>query len=341
MWLFIVIAGCIAAGFVYEAIGAARDRRRFPAPGRLFNVGGSHLHINIQGTGSPVVVLEAGVAGSSLGWALVQPELARFTCTAAYDRAGLGWSAPCHAPRTPEQMVSELNELLLQANLPPPYVLVGHSFGGLLIRAYASAKPDQIAGLVFVDPVSLSGWAECSPENLRRLRLGVKLSRRGAMLARIGVVRGALAVLSSGKKTFPKLIARATARQAAQTLSRLVGEVQKLPPEVRPMIRSHWSRSKCMTAMAAYLEALPASAAAVARRTIPPHIPFIILSAGNATPREVEERDELVRQSQRGRHLRVDGAGHWVQLERPDVVLQAVRELVRSKRAADRQSAGA
>ncbi len=328
MIFLILIAAAIAAGIAYQAFGAHRDTRRFPPPGRLIDIGPCRLHLNEQGIGSPTVILESGIAATSLSWALVQPKIAEFTRVCSYDRAGLGWSEKCAAPRTVQESVTELHALLSSAQVPPPYILVGHSFGGLLIRAYANLRADEVAGLVFVDPVSLDYWADCGLNEKHRVQLGAKLSRRGAFLAQLGLVRAALTTLASGGRFFPKLIARATAGQGRGVMEGLIGEVQKLPREVWPMVRSHWSRPKCFQAMAAYLESLPASAEAAVLMPIPRHIPFVILSASNATEGELKERDSWARQGERGRHVRLAHGGHWVQLEQPDATVVAVRELV-------------
>jgi pimeloyl-ACP methyl ester carboxylesterase len=226
-------------------------------------------------------------------------------------------------------MISELTAALKQAKIPGPYILVGHSFGGLLIRAFAHARPREVAGMVFVDPVTIRGWAEPTANQLWRLQVGAKLSRRGALLARLGVVRAVLSVLIAGGKWLPKLVARASAGQGVSTLERLAGEVSRLPAEVRPMVRAHWSRPKTFQAMAAYLECLPGCARQAVQMPAPIEIPFVVLSAGSATAAELAERDEWVAASSSARHIRLPGTGHWLQLERPELVVEAVRELVR------------
>ena len=332
MIFLLFLAGLIAAGMAYQAIGTYLDRRRFPPPGQLIELGPCSLHLHEQGTGRPAVVLEAGIAGSSLGWALVQPKIAEFTRACSYDRAGLGWSGTSPAPRTVHQMISEVSTLLSCGGIPPPFILVGHSFGALLVRVYANLKREQVAGLVLVDPVPLESWAQCSLRDRRQLMLGAKLSRRGAALARSGLVRATLKALTSGSRTIPKLVARSTAGKGRTTLERLIGEVQKLPPSVWPMISSHWSRPKCFNAMAEYLLSLPEAAQTALQMSIPPDIPLIILSAINATEEELRERDSWARQSEHGKHIRVPESGHWIQLERPDAVVAAVRELVDQNR---------
>ena len=115
---------------------------------------GYRLHLNCQGApvpGSPTVVMEGGNAECGLTWASVQPEVARFTRVCTYDRAGLGWSERSPKPRTATNIVDELNALLTQAGVEPPYVLVGHSIGGMFVRLYAHRFADQVVGMVLVD----------------------------------------------------------------------------------------------------------------------------------------------------------------------------------------------
>ena len=316
------------SGFFYQAAGSAADQRKFPPPGRLVGVGGWHLHLVEAGQGTPSVIFESGIAASSLNWTALQREVARFARACAYDRAWLGWSDPSPSPRVGSVLVDELHSLLIAAQVPPPYVLVGHSFGGLLVQAYTVAHPDQVAGLVLIDPLPAKEWQLISEEQARILRWGVTLSRRGALLARLGVVRFSLALLSSGGRRIPKLVARLTSGRAESTLSRLVGEVQKMPPEVWPMVQAHWCQPKAFLGMAEYFKALPESCAQAAALGDLPQIPVSILSAGNSTPAQLAERDALACRSPRGKHIIIRHSGHWIQLDQPQVVIEAIRQVV-------------
>jgi pimeloyl-ACP methyl ester carboxylesterase len=316
------------AGLAYQQHGERRDRRRFPAPGRFVSVEGCRLHVLEQGSGTPTVILEAGIAASSLSWRPVTPLVKSFTKAVSYDRAGLGWSELCARPRTLEHITSELGTLLERAGIDAPYVLVGHSFGGLVIRAFAHRWQERVAGLVFVDPVSIESWSNCSETDRRRLTFGARLSRRGARLAHLGVVRFALAVAGWRAGKLTAAIARASAGRATPLLGRLVGEIQKLPAEVMPMVRAHWSCAKGFRAMAEYLGALPGCARSASELAIPQDIPFVVLSAESASGDELRERTEWVQASARGRHQIVERTGHWMQLERPYIVSAAIQEVV-------------
>lgn len=318
----------VSVGYLYATWGERRDRRRFPAPGRLVPVDGCALHVHLQGREGPAVVLEAGIAASSLSWRPVECLLKDWARVVSYDRSGLGWSERCRAPRTLRQITAELTAVLERASVAPPYILVGHSFGGLLIWAFAQQHPEHVAGMVLVDPVSIESWSRCSEADRRRLQYGAKLARRGALLARVGVVRLALAVTAARGGRVTAGIARASAGRATPFLARLVGEVRKLPSEVMPIVRAHWSSPKGFLAMADHLEALPACAETAKQFVMPPHIPFIVLSAATATKEELQERDAWVIASGHGEHRVIEEAGHWLQVDRPDVVASAVKRLI-------------
>jgi len=128
-----------------------------PPPGRFIDLGGWRLHLNCTGTrraSEPTVILEAGAGDFSVDWSLVQPSIATFARVGSYDRAGSGWSDLGPRPRTMHQIVYELHTLLERAGERPPYVLVGHSYGGALVRVYQSTYPREVAGLVLVEAMT-------------------------------------------------------------------------------------------------------------------------------------------------------------------------------------------
>lgn len=299
----------------------------------MIDIGGRRLHFVDsymcgRGTSGPAVIFESGISATCLNWTEVRAEVERFGRACTYDRAGLGWSDLANSPRTTAAIVNDLHALLESAQIRPPYILVGHSFGGLLVRAYAAHHPGEVAGLVLVDPLSANEWLRASPAHARMLRLGVRLSRRGAMLARIGVVRASLALLMAGGRFVPKLVARASSGRGESVISRLVGEVRKMPPQTWPMVRAHWCLPKSFLAMSGYLESLPASAAEASALGDAQGIPIVVLSAANSTLEQLEERDVLARRSPRGKHIVAAKSGHWIQLDEPELVVEAVREMV-------------
>jgi pimeloyl-ACP methyl ester carboxylesterase len=147
----ITMLALAAIGGGYQTVGAAEDAQAHPMPGQLIDVGGHRLHLNCTGTGSPTVVLEpgGGEMSSNLGW--ITPAVARDTRVCVYDRAGRGWSEPADSPQDGAQIATDLHTLLHRGHVPGPYVLAGHSFGGLYVLAFAARYPDEVAGMVLVD----------------------------------------------------------------------------------------------------------------------------------------------------------------------------------------------
>ena len=138
-----VVLVLVLIGVLYQRIGG--PRRRHAPIGTLIDVGGHRLHAQCAGAGTPLVLFEAGIASSSLSWALVQPAIARFTRACSYDRAGLAWSDAASSPRTFTRIVDELARVLTSVAPDDKYILVGHSFGSFVVRAYASRHPERLA----------------------------------------------------------------------------------------------------------------------------------------------------------------------------------------------------
>jgi pimeloyl-ACP methyl ester carboxylesterase len=294
----------------------------------MIDIGGRRLHLVDSGGNGPVVIFESGISATCLSWVPVRERVGGFARACSYDRPGLGWSDRARSGLSTPALVDHLHTLLEAARIPGPYLLVGHSFGGMLVQAFAAKYPGEVAGLVLVDPLSPGEWINPGPASARMLRFGVKLSRRGAWLARMGVVRAALALLMAGGRRVPQWIAKLSSGRGESVISRLAGEVQKMPPETWPMVRAHWCLPKSFVAMAGYLESLPGSSLEAAALRVPETIPVTFLSAANATAEQREEREAIARRSPRGRHIVARKSGHWIQLDEPELVVQAIREMV-------------
>ena len=156
MILVVILLGLVVLGLVYETLSAHVDPRQHPPPGQLVDVDGVLLHMNCEGSGSPVVVLESGLGDSSLVWSHVQARLFLSHRVCSYDRAGIAWSE-AGAPEWDAQIaVNQLRSLLLNAGEPPPYVLVGHSAGANYVRLFALTYPEDTKALVLVEPPILA-----------------------------------------------------------------------------------------------------------------------------------------------------------------------------------------
>jgi pimeloyl-ACP methyl ester carboxylesterase len=294
----------------------------------MIDIGGRRLHAHVRGQGGAAVVLEAGIAASSLSWALVAKQAAEFATVVTYDRAGFGWSDPAPHHCTALDSARDLALLLERIDIQAPVVLVGHSFGGLIARAFAQTYPACVAGLVLADPVCRALWHDAGPERKRMLARGVMLSKRGEFLARAGVVKLALKLLMSGSRAIPKVVARVSAGRGAGVAERLMGEVRKMPRELWPAVAAHWSEARCFRAMADALENLPVSVTQLDEGASLGDMPIAVLSAGSANAVEQQEHARDAALSSRGEHLVVAQSGHWMLLDAPDAVVEAIRRVL-------------
>jgi len=324
----------LAAGLIYQAAGSLRDARRFAPPGRLVDIhngDGGRLHLVAMGDAGPSVILDAGIGASSLSWSLVQPLVSRFARVYAYDRAGYGWSEPPQledGPRITSRMAAELRRLLRAADVPGPYILVGHSFGGYVARMYAEHWPVEVAGLVMLDSPSALDWVHPGPERRRQHMGGALFSRIGGSLARLGVVRFCLNRLGRGSKGLPVAVTRMFGPAALDLVTRMVSQVMKYPPGLRPVAQAHWSRPAPFFTLAGHLEHLPDSAQEVAACGSLGDLPFVVMTASNPSPERAARQDAMACQSTRGRHIIAREGGHWLLLDQPALVALAIESVV-------------
>lgn len=189
LFLIILLLILAIAGTVYQTAATEADRRNFLPPGVLVNVDGYKMHIHCMGEGSPTILLDHVGGGSSVDWALIQPKLAEHTRVCAYDRAGFGWSDFSPAPRTLEQQVHELRQLLRGANEQGPYLLVGHSYGARVSRVYAATYPDEVTGMVLMDAGILYDDPRYPPELHSQAESEDQMLRAARWLAPFGLTR--------------------------------------------------------------------------------------------------------------------------------------------------------
>ena len=328
--LAVLVTLLVLAGLIFQAIGCARDARRFPPPGQLVNLGGHRLHIYCMGEGTPSVVMDSGFPASSLSWTFVQPAVARFTHACSYDRAGLGWSDAGPMPRSSLQIVEELRALLLNAGVEGPFVLVGHSFGTFTVRVFASTYPSDVVGLVLVDPIHPSEWLEMTEAGARKLASAIRLSRFGALLARLGVARLISALVRLGALGLGRASVSLLTGGTIAEAERMIAPLAKLPIELRPIIAALWTQPKFFDAIVGQAEALPQSAAQVTATGDYGDIPLVVLSANSASPSQMKEHESLAHLSSQGKHVVASKGGHWIQLDEPDLVIESIREVVES-----------
>jgi pimeloyl-ACP methyl ester carboxylesterase len=302
---------------------------------RLFDVGGHRLHLACEGTGSPAVVFDAALGASSLSWSLVQPSVARATRACAYDRAGFGWSDGGPLPRTAGVMARELHDLLRAAGVPPPYVLAGHSFGALVVRIVAARHPADVAGLILIDPADPEEWLDPGERQRQEIARGVRLCRYGARAARIGVARVVARLVGLGAlapaRALVALVSRGGLRRADEEI---LAPIWKLPPEARRPLRRFWTQPKFFEALGSQIETICTSARDVREAEVASSIPVpvTVISASATAPRRRELHEAFAGRSARGRHTTAHASGHWIPLDEPATVIDAVLDMVETIR---------
>jgi pimeloyl-ACP methyl ester carboxylesterase len=325
--VLIGIAGLVLvlllAGMVFQFVTTKIDERRYPALGEMVDVGGYNLHLYCRGeTGASTVVMDSGLGGTVLDWQLVQPKLAKSMRVCTYDRSGMGWSEAGPQPRTSQQIVKELHTLLGKAGGRGPYVLVGHSFGGTNMQGYASQYPDEVAGMVLVDSAVEDEEAVALTLSHQPSPLSMKI------YATIGLTR------------------------LPYTLG---GETSGLTsPELEDEQAAISSHRKHIFAVADETSSLEESFDE--NRTDPMSLedkPLMVLTAGSVQlagtglseeqmnlieELHSESQAALTRRSENAKQIIVEDSGHYIHVEQPGLVTDAVHQVVEAARDGSRLS---
>jgi len=310
--LLLLVLGTAIAG----AIAKSNLARHYPTPGQLVDVGGYKMHINCIGEGSPTVILEAGTGDFSLTWAYVQPEIAKDTRVCSYDRAGFGWSEASPYPRTGNMMVEELHTLLVNASVQGPYVLVGHSLGGLLTRVYAHKYPDEVAGMVMVDSaheeidIRLPKSAmKANLEMAGQLRMFALLSSTGIMalapqyIPNPGLPDDAFAQYQA---------IMATTRGLETAIAEIIAG-EKSFAEMRALHMASFGNMPLIVLSRGHWDVIPS-----------------LSDAENQQSWEVwqEIQSEQAALSSGAKQIIAEQSGHYIQLDQPGLVIEAIRDIV-------------
>lgn len=326
LFLVALAAFVTATGFLYQFIGSHRDRRRFSSPGRWVQIGQGHkLYILEKGHGGPTVLFEAGIAATNLNWCHIQETVARFTHTLSYDRSGLGWSGPSRTARTPANCAAELHDMLDRAGVKPPYILVGHSFGGLVMRRYALSYPEEVAGIVLVDPMRCEEWPPMNPGRQSEIDRIKKLSGYAVPIARFGLARLAVTSLLCRSGVLSGHLAGAGGASGRHVLRRVTEEVGKMPKCVWPIVAAHWSRPGYYAGMRSHVEAVPDTVREMRDADPIRDIPVLLLTPGKSTPLSDED---VMRIGDNVQQVIAPTSAHWIHLDQPDLVIDSILEMV-------------
>jgi pimeloyl-ACP methyl ester carboxylesterase len=324
-------AALVAAGALYQWIGSLRDRRLYAVSGRWVRVSsGCRLFLLQEGTGSPTVLFEAGIAATHLNWRHIQEEISRSTGTLSYDRGGLGWSSRCRTGRTPTMIAAELHDLLEGAGSRPPYILVGHSFGGLVMRRYALLYPQEVAGIVLVDPMRCEEWPPLDPSKQSQIDLGRKLIRFATPIAGCGLARLALSSMFRRSGRLSGGLAAVAGGHTRHVLRRVTSEVRKMPCKLWPVVAAQWSRPGFYSGMRKHLESIPATVEEMHEAEPIQEIPVMVLTPGKAAPLT---KDDLRRIGKNVRQVIAPASAHWIHLDEPHLVVASILEMLEPAKA--------
>lgn len=312
-----LVCAASTLGYIYQKNRTMADLEAFPAPGRMIAVNGTHYHLHCIGSGTPTVVLEAGLGESSLSWTSVHAQLAKTQRVCAYDRAGLGWSDPTETPMQPIEVAENLHTLLKNADISPPFVLIGHSRGGLFVRSFYHRYPDETAAIVLVDSTHEQGPLHQYPFAEWEYRKQAVLMAIAEPMSRVGLLR-AFGLADSHRQRSPLPEPVLAAKTAVQNRS---DTAQAVVNELSIMREGLDSATKPPLSLG--------------------NTPLLVLSAGNAlspdwvrSEAERQGRDvatelllahlkemhqkQLVRLSTNSHHVVLAGSGHFIMYDKPD-----------------------
>ena len=316
--LLAVLAAAILTGCAYELWARHRVAAEFPVPGKLVDIGGRRIHLDCRGSGAPIVVFESGLdVYGSLSWSAVQDRVAAITRACSYDRAGIMWSDRASGKRDGAAVAGDLHKALQAAGEQGPYVMVGHSLGGPYVMTFTQEFGSDVAGIVFVDA--------SHPDQQLRIKQAIGKSIEESMT-------GPKILAATAWTGLPRLVTRSLGQAKAPGRANSA-MVAYLPRSLRPML------DELAAIDETFLEA-------GALRSLGDR-PLIVLTAAapiapadlatmGLTPEQGRQmqavwfdlhRDEASWSSQ-GREVRLDDSHHYIQFERPDAVVDAVREVV-------------
>jgi len=335
--VLLTVGAFLPCAFVYERIAGWHDRKQFPPPGEMIEVSGHKLHLLCDGAGDPTVWIVPGGGSGAITWEVIQHQVAQFSNVCCYDRTGIGWSENTRAPCTLEQRAIELHRLLVNTGKRPPYVLVGHSYGGLLIRVFARDHLDQVAGMVLVD--SPEERFLSMPDFLKMGKAVRRLIRRRELASYFGGMRLWLRWHPS-EAALPNNFSVKT-REAHRTILSGRRYWRTAFDEMRSLSSANERQFLSDQKNFGRLGDIPL--VVIRRGTgIPVNAPQLrypgAISASEFDRLELEGQQRLVRLSTNSELVVAENSGHAVNFDRPELVVDEIRRVVLAVRTGKRLS---
>jgi pimeloyl-ACP methyl ester carboxylesterase len=318
-----VLVALLAAGVLYQSVSVRREAGRFPPPGQLVDVGGRRLHLLCIGEGQPAVIFEPSAFGNALSSSKARTEISATTRVCSYDRMGTGWSDPGPAVIPAGVLADDLDQLLRRAGIPPPYVLVPSSIGGLAVELFARRHPERVSGLVFLDAATSGAVARLQPEITWMRVQAVCLT---PLAARAGLLR---------------LIDPFDLRRSGESAPRIVAQMYRVETmnTICGMARGVWKTVEEFQAAPPFPPDVPLTvlSAETNAELLPPKLPI----GDRVSVRQRHEiHQAMARQSSRGRWQVVPGSSHLIGNSQPHAVAVAVLEMLKDIRGPAARPAG-
>ncbi len=304
--LVTLILAALLVGGLYQNISETRERRFHPMPGQLVDVGGYKMHIYCTGQGSPTVILDAGMGDSFISWHKVQPEIAKLTRVCSYDRPGIGYSDSSPRPSTSKDFAQELHTLLHNAGVPPPYVVVGHSMGGFDVRLFASLYRSEVVGMVLVDSSHPEQQKRLPPELNDLDATWVREQQLFEFTMPFGI---------------PRFLGFCGNDAAVRAVECNFHSVRESVAELKAI-----SESAAQTATTGLLGDVPLVVLSHDPDMPQPDLPDDLVKPANDAWQQMQQ--ELAHLSTTGKQVIAKNSGHYIQLDRPDLVIEAVHSVV-------------
>jgi pimeloyl-ACP methyl ester carboxylesterase len=320
-WLAGVLAVILLGLFLWQVVASARENQQYPMPGKLYDVNGLQMHLYCTGDGSPTIILDSGLGGPGFMWELVQNELSKTYRVCSYDRAGLGWSQVSKVPRTTQNIVLELHDLLQAASEKGPFILIGHSFGGFTVRVFTKQYPKEVKGIILVG-AGHEDFDQRLPPGCKVLaQSNVSFARLAQPLTRMGIMRlaGSIGLLTP-----------------------LTGEMLNGVPadlQSKLMAKTFYTPQYWQT-FVAEMTSLDESEAQVRDSGNLDNLPLVVVSgspdvsrvpgscnASSVVALSKELQAELAKLSSNSYQITCDTCGHYIPLTDPQLVVEAVKQL--------------